>query len=391
MSLWADFAGPIMNLLAVDTALGACSVAVLDGGQTLAHRWVAMSRGHAEALAPMVGAAMEEAGIAFSRLDRLAVTTGPGTFTGQRVGLAFMRGIRIALKRPLIGVTTLEVMAAAAAAEAEIASVAVLHEAKRGEVYAAFYRGVEAVIPVQVASFDAMMADIATASNGTSFALAGTAAEAGAAWLVARHQRLFALTSIRQPDALWVARLAGHMPEPLRAPSPLYLRAPDAKLAQTAIRVRPAVFADADLLASLHAGAMPQAWDVAFFQQFLTEAGAIALIAEANGAATGFVLCRRAADEAEILAIGVLSAYRRNGLGGRLLREAAARAAQGGATRMFLEVAEGNPAARRLYEAQGFHVAGKRKNYYGRGGDAYLLHGPLPLEGPLLGNERELD
>ena len=69
-------------------------------------------------------------------LDRLAVTTGPGTFTGQRVGLAFMRGLRIALKRPLIGITTLEAMAAQAAAETGRPNAAVLHDAKRGEVYA---------------------------------------------------------------------------------------------------------------------------------------------------------------------------------------------------------------------------------------------------------------
>src|ERR1700733_13266955 len=98
-----------MKVLAVDTALGACSVAVLGGEKILSHRFEEMARGHAEALAPMVESAM--AGIAFDSLDRLAVTTGPGTFTGQRVGLAFMRGLRIALRKPLIGVTTLEAMA----------------------------------------------------------------------------------------------------------------------------------------------------------------------------------------------------------------------------------------------------------------------------------------
>ena len=70
---------------------------------------IVMDRGHAEALAPMVEDAMR--GIAFADLDRLAVTTGPGTFTGQRVGLAFMRGLRVALHRPLIGITTLAAMA----------------------------------------------------------------------------------------------------------------------------------------------------------------------------------------------------------------------------------------------------------------------------------------
>jgi len=95
-----------LNLLAVDTALGACSVAVLNGDAVLAHQFVEMTRGHAEALAPMVDDTMRQAGIAFGALDRLAVTTGPGTFTGQRVGLAFMRGLRVGLQKPLIGVTT---------------------------------------------------------------------------------------------------------------------------------------------------------------------------------------------------------------------------------------------------------------------------------------------
>jgi len=380
-----------MNLLAVDTALGACSVAVLADGKTLAHRWVAMPRGHAEALAPMVGAATQDAGLPFAALDRLAVTTGPGTFTGQRVGLAFMRGLRIALKRPLAGVTTLEAIAAAAANEAGTATVAVLHEAKRGEVYAALYRGAVAVLPVRVAPFETMMAEIAAAAGSEPMALAGTATEAAAAWLGTRAGCNFVPTTIRQPDALWVARLAADLPEPQNAPNPLYLRAPDAKLAQAAIRTRPALSADAAVLAALEAESMPQAWDKAFFAQILAEPGTIALIAEAHGAAVGFVLCRLAADEAEILAIGVLAAYRRNGLGRRLLREAAAHAAQGGATRMFLEVAEDNPAARKLYGAQGFHEAGLRKHYYGQGGDALLLRSPLPLEAPLLGNGLKLD
>jgi tRNA threonylcarbamoyl adenosine modification protein YeaZ len=100
-----------VRILAVDTALGACSCAVLEDTNVHAHRFTVMERGHAEALAPMVEDAMRESGIAFAELDRLAVTTGPGTFTGQRIGLAFMRGMRIALKRPLIGITTLEAMA----------------------------------------------------------------------------------------------------------------------------------------------------------------------------------------------------------------------------------------------------------------------------------------
>jgi tRNA threonylcarbamoyladenosine biosynthesis protein TsaB len=373
-----------MKTLAVDTALGACSVAITADGETLAHCWVAMPRGHAEALAPMVGQVMAEASLAFADLDRLAVTTGPGTFTGQRVGLAFMRGLRIALGKPLIGLTTLEVMAAAAEAEAGTPLIAVLHEAKRGEVYGALYRGREAILPVQVVAYEAILEEIqsiAADSSDESLAMAGTAAPEAAAWLEARGTAA-TLTTIRQPDALWAARLAETAPEPAETARPLYLRAPDAKLAAGAIRLRLATKGDAGLLASLHGATMPRPWETSFFEQVVGETGGFAVVAEANQAALGFVLGRTIAGEAEILSIGVLPAYRRNGVAARLLREAALCAYELGAATLFLEVDENNLAARRLYEGHGLKAAGLRKNYYAGegGGDALLLRAGLPLQ-----------
>ena len=74
-----------MKILSIDTAMAACSVAVVDTarGQPLAAAFVAMERGHAEALAPMVAAVMREAALDFASLERVVVTTGPGTFTEQ--------------------------------------------------------------------------------------------------------------------------------------------------------------------------------------------------------------------------------------------------------------------------------------------------------------------
>ncbi|HEY5337521.1 MAG TPA: tRNA (adenosine(37)-N6)-threonylcarbamoyltransferase complex dimerization subunit type 1 TsaB, partial [Rhizomicrobium sp.] len=216
-----------MKILAVDTALGACSVAVLDGENVLAHRFVAMDRGHAEALAPMVEEVMRESGATFSALDRLAVTTGPGTFTGQRVGLAFMRGLRVALKCPLIGITTLEAMGAAAMVEASASFAATIHDAKRGEAYLCVVSSSGTVLPPMLVALDEAAAKVAQAVPAEMpMAIAGTAAEFIANQLGARAR----ITSIRQPDALWVARLGLRAPEALDAPHPLYLRAPDAKL-----------------------------------------------------------------------------------------------------------------------------------------------------------------
>jgi tRNA threonylcarbamoyladenosine biosynthesis protein TsaB len=208
-----------VTLLAVDTALGACSVAIVHDDGVLAHRFVLMERGHAEALGPMVEEAMAEAGLSFATIERLAVTTGPGTFTGQRVGLAFMRGLRVALKRPLTGITTLAAMAEQAKAQSGLSAAAALHDAKRGEVYLQHsYAGEPAIMP-----FETALEMLARESR--PLALAGTAAPAAAAQLASA-----VLSDIRQPDALWVAKLAQRVPVQDGPPKPLYLRAPDAKL-----------------------------------------------------------------------------------------------------------------------------------------------------------------
>lgn len=210
-----------MRLLAVDTALGGCSVALLDGGKILAHIFEAMDRGHAERLAPMVREAMGSA--EFSSLTHLAVTTGPGTFTGQRVGLAFMRGLRLALHVPLTGVTTLEAMALAAMDESGQARAAVLHDARREEAYLLLRESDQVVQQPCVMGFGDAVERI---RDFGPCALAGTGAAAARDALGAA----FTLSGIRQPDALWVARLAQTLPTPEDAPGPLYLRAPDAKL-----------------------------------------------------------------------------------------------------------------------------------------------------------------
>lgn len=206
------------RILAVDTTFGACSVALLAGERVLARRLEVMQRGHAEALAPMATAVMHEAGIGFDEIDRLAVTTGPGSFTGQRVGLAFMRGLRIALSKPLIGITSLSAMAAEAVAETSCAVAAAVHDAKRGEVYLETTNGHAA----QILTVEAACALLQPLG---SLALAGT----GAALMV-QACPLAKITSILAPDAVWVARLAAGLTDTGLAPRPLYLRPPDAKL-----------------------------------------------------------------------------------------------------------------------------------------------------------------
>jgi ribosomal-protein-alanine N-acetyltransferase len=125
--------------------------------------------------------------------------------------------------------------------------------------------------------------------------------------------------------------------------------------------------AHAEALALLHAAAFPAAaWGAASFGTLMAQPGVSAFIQD-----TGFLLLRVAADEAEILTIGVVD--RRRGTGRALMQGAIAAARTAGAARMFLEVAAQNTAARGLYAALGFTEAGRRPAYYEDGGDALLL------------------
>ena len=141
---------------------------------------------------------------------------------------------------------------------------------------------------------------------------------------------------------------------------------------------------EAARLAAIHAEAFDRpgetSWSAAAFADLLIQAGVFAV-----EAADGFILMRAVADEAEILTLAVRPAARRGGLGGRLVGEGVLAAAARGATRVFLEVAEDNVAARALYERTGFVEAGRRPGYYAAadGGrrDALLL--ALNLTGPL--------
>jgi tRNA threonylcarbamoyladenosine biosynthesis protein TsaB len=101
-----------MRILALDTAVAACSVAIWDDGAVLAEEQQALAYGHAEILVPMLARVLARAGLRVDDMDRLACTIGPGHFTGLRAGLAAARGLALAADKPLIGITTLEAVAA---------------------------------------------------------------------------------------------------------------------------------------------------------------------------------------------------------------------------------------------------------------------------------------
>jgi tRNA threonylcarbamoyladenosine biosynthesis protein TsaB len=202
-------------VLALDTTLDACQCALVSEGEALAVVSEPMVRGHQERLAGMVAEGMAQARLDFAAIDQLAVTVGPGSFTGLRVGLAFAKGLAMALSRPLAGVGTLEAFCGGAAG----LSAAVI-DAGRGRIYLQVFEGGAALDEPRILLLDEGAARLHELAAGRKGVLAGP----GAHWLADAFPN-FTLTPLAAPDPCVIAALALGA----RPPTPLYLRPPDAR------------------------------------------------------------------------------------------------------------------------------------------------------------------
>ena len=213
----------------MDAAGAACSAALWRDGAVVARCLEPMQRGQSERLVPMVQQVMGEARARYADLDAIAVTLGPGGFTGVRIGLATARGFALACERPLIGISNFLALAAAAVRDETRAGhwLAVLIDAKRDDLYVQAFDGElwPQTEPASVATerLDGFLPDgpLVLAGDGVPQALAALEA-AGRRFVVSEGPGL--------TDAARVAELAASQAPPpadAPAPRPLYLRPPD--------------------------------------------------------------------------------------------------------------------------------------------------------------------
>jgi tRNA threonylcarbamoyladenosine biosynthesis protein TsaB len=223
-----------MNILAFDTCLGACSVAVaVEAGGALEKvesLFDPMITGQAERLMPMIDIAMRTAGIGFADLNRIAVTIGPGTFTGTRIGVAAARAFALATGASVVGLSTLQLMAEEATRRLDhgvARRLVITVDAHRGQVYAQVFSipSAAAVSAPQLLS----MAEAAALARDEAAVFAGSGAQAVAAEATAAGYMAEAMLPGLQPNAAYLL-LAAQNSEPADAPlRPLYLRPADAK------------------------------------------------------------------------------------------------------------------------------------------------------------------
>jgi tRNA threonylcarbamoyl adenosine modification protein YeaZ len=218
-----------MLLLALDTAGPDCAAALLraNGEPHLLARTVErIGRGHAERLIPVVEATLREAGIGYPDIGRIAVTTGPGSFTGIRVGVAAARALALALDVSAIGIGSLEALASGVGGSRGSGTAVAALDAKRGEIYAMALdlASGDVTLPPRAASARAV-AD-ALANCAEPFFLTGSGAPLLAAALAGRA---FEIVGTREtPDIADVAALALRSVASA-APVPFYIRGADAK------------------------------------------------------------------------------------------------------------------------------------------------------------------
>lgn len=378
-----------MVILALETVTRAGSIAVWADGACLARVGDA-GRTHGERLPIELLHWLEHAGRRLDEVTMFAVVSGPGSFTGMRIGLAAVQGLALASGRQVVPVPTLETLAGTVLeARTHAGTIAACLDGQRGEVYCAAFdcsgaASIDRAAEVLAATVGppAVIAEELRRVGGPSLTLVGDGAR--------RYESVF---TAMLPTAVIVdpptsmadaaARYAARRPDlavPPHALRPLYVRRPDAEIArERAARaaVNEETFdrfpirraeGDADLaaVASLQRETFTNAWgaDAMRWELENTDVARLYLMHDTRGALVAYCACWMMFDELHLNSLAVDPAWRRKGIARHFLRRILQTAAADGAKASTLEVRSSNEAARRLYGALGFVVEGVRRDYY---------------------------
>lgn len=373
-----------MVILALETATRAGSLAMFVDGVVTHARIGEDARTHGARLPEALRTFASASGRTLRHVDIFAVVTGPGSFTGLRVGIATIQGVALASARPVIGVPTLDALAAGWLTDhaGQGDCVATCLDGARDDVFYAVYdaRAARAdgshpmILEARVGSAATAAADIADASSGRHLTVVG---DAGVRFGVAFQEKLpaarfdWVLPNLARAAALLAASRAGAATNP-HALRPLYVRRPDAVLArERQARIAEEfleVTAPADLneVARLQAGAFGNAWgeEALGGQQTNPSVARLYAIRLPSEGIVAYCAAWKVADELHINSLAVHPAHRRKGLARRLLQRVLAASAADGTVSATLEVRQSNEAGRALYEGLGFKVEGVRPGYY---------------------------
>lgn len=381
-----------MVILALETATIAGSVALSIDGRSVARTGDA-SRTHGERLPHELLDWLTVNGRRLDDVDAFAVVTGPGSFTGLRVGVAAIQGLALARQKRVVGVPTLEAMAAAAlGAPGRLAPLIVpCLDGQRGDVFVAAYDATGAstieesrvAIEPRVGRPEEVAIALTSAAVPADMVIVGNGAQ--------RYAEIFRrllpgvrLDDLPQPIAEAAAQMAERRVDSAVKPHalrPIYLRRPDAELARDLAAAQRresrdraadewpigvASAPDLPAVEALQRRAFTNPWGAEAIKWELenTDVARLYVMRDAAGTVVAYCACWKVFDELHINSLAVDESLRRRGLARRLLRHVILDARESGARSATLEVRQSNHAARLLYEGLGFHVEGLRRDYY---------------------------
>jgi tRNA threonylcarbamoyl adenosine modification protein YeaZ/ribosomal-protein-alanine acetyltransferase len=381
-----------MVILALETATARGSVALCVGDHCVG-REGDDARTHGERLPGELLDWLAAHGQRLDDVDALAVVSGPGSFTGLRVGVAAIQGLALAGKRRVVAVPTLEAMAAAwLVAEGATPPIIVpCLDGQRGDVFVAAFDASGAatidecrmLVEPRVGQPDEVAEQLAQLGDATTMVLVGNGARRYADTF-ARALPAVRIADMPSPIAEAAARIAAKRIDAAVSPHalrPIYLRRPDAELARARAaqsrtlasalamdhwRVGPGTPADLTAVEALQRRSFTNPWGAEAIKWELenTDVARLYVLRDPGGALAAYCACWMVFDELHINSLAVEEALRRRGLARRLLQHVLADARRSGAKSATLEVRQSNHAARLLYEGLGFHVEGVRRDYY---------------------------
>lgn len=378
-----------MKVLAIDSSGLTASIAIVEDTYTVAEYTVDYKKTHSQTLLPMIDEVVKMTELDLASIDAIAVSGGPGSFTGLRIGSATAKGLGLALNKPLIHVPTVDGLAYQVFGCGDI--ICPIMDARRKQVYTGLYtfshtagkkEGTKEVEPVfQVLKMQMAIAveDLIRRLNnynrpvvflGDGVPVYREMLSEGLkvpysfapAYMNRQRAAVIGALGIRYYKAGKYETAMEHQPEYLRQSQAERERAQREKTAK--VRVREMKVEDVAAVAELEYQSFPDPWSQKSISETISNPQTICLLAEKAGKITGYLLAYIAVDEAEIARIAVIKEQRRQGTGGSLMHalEESCKARQ--IRKVLLDVRESNQTARAFYEKTGFQEDGIRKGFY---------------------------
>ena len=382
-----------MKILAIEASSLVCSTAILTDDIITAEYTINNKVTHSQTLLPMIDEICKMTDTNVSEFDAIAVSGGPGSFTGLRIGSATAKGLAYALNVPVVNVPTLEAMAYNFYGTDKV--ICPIMDARRNQVYTGIYsfenNGLSIYLDSSAMDIMELIPKLQEIDKPVIFTGDGipvfrdiidkelkTPHEYGRAGFNRQRASSVALLGAELYKAGKTEKAEEHLPEYLRMS-----QAERERMDKVRITIRYMEPQDTEKVAYIEKNNFSEPWPESEFSKTLQDDKYIYIVAADGERIAGYAGCFVVLENADITNIAVDEEYRRQGIGDRLIELLSLKAADKGAESLFLEVRESNEPAKSLYEKNGFAKVGMRRNFYRKPDENAIL-----MEKKLIGKEK---